>query len=169
VPAAQAIRISSRTTNGRTEMDITAGDTKISIAHSDGKEIVVKVSNSEDPKGKEPAVIEYKAKDVDELKEKHPEAYAHYMRYAPRTRTINIANIAAAARPVAEIPEETRLALEELQKSRSDMSRLYSRFSSLSRQPDLKPDDLQPVIDELKTLSDRIAEIQKKLPKQPKP
>lgn len=171
LPAGQAVRISSRTTNGRTEIEVTTGETKISIAHSSGKDIIVKVQEPAPAPGKEPAVKEYKARDLDELKEKHPEAHAHYEKYAGRVRTINLANIAAAVRPGLpanrgpELPAETRQALADLQAARSEMSRLYSKVSELSRRTDVKQDELKSVLDELKALSDRIAEIQKKLPK----
>lgn len=171
LPAAQATSISSRTMNGRTEITVRTGTTTISIAHESGKDITVKVQEPAPAAGKDPVVKEYKAKDIEELKSKHPEAHAHYEKYANRARTINLANIAGAVRPALpavpapELPPETRQALLDLQRTRTELYQVYSRLGTLTRRNDVKQEELKQITDELKALTDRIAELQKKLPK----
>ncbi|MFQ5733989.1 MAG: hypothetical protein ACE5KM_18785 [Planctomycetaceae bacterium] len=75
------ITISSRTVNGQRQIDIQENGRKISISDNRGKEIVVKITETVNGK---PQTTEHKAKDLVELKKKHPKAAKVYERFAGR-------------------------------------------------------------------------------------
>jgi len=76
--AGQVFRIQTRNINGNKEVEVDDNGKKIRIQESPGKGIQISVTETVDGKEK---VSKYEAKDVDDLKAKHPEGHALYEKY----------------------------------------------------------------------------------------
>ena len=73
-------RVQIRIINGDRTIEVQTGDEKIEIRDKNGKEIELKHTRPVDGKAK---TDEYKAADLDDLKQKHPDAAKLYEKYAP--------------------------------------------------------------------------------------
>lgn len=83
------ITVTSRTVNGKRQIDINENGKKMQIHDTNGKDIVVKIEETVNGQQK---TVEYKAKDFNELKKKHPNAAKVYERYA-KPRINGVGNI----------------------------------------------------------------------------
>lgn len=89
IGGAGGMHITSRSVNGRREMQITEnGGRKITISDRNGKNIAMTVTQTVNGKQK---TTRYAAKDLDELKKKHPEAARIYERYGKRGPRVGVA------------------------------------------------------------------------------
>jgi hypothetical protein len=172
-------RIQTRVVNGNREISVIDGEKRIRITDSQGKDITVKVSEQVDGEEK---TSEYKAKDLDELKEKHPEAAKLYEQYANRAnnplrervrglpprirfgqvlpegdaRPVPGRPAPADARPGANRPQ-IEAAHKRLQRAAEDLRKLAGRG-------DLDADELRRLADELDAAARALQRAQTGLP-----
>jgi hypothetical protein len=178
---ARNVRVSSRNQNGRTEIDITEDDIKVAISHSNGRDIVVKVTDP--PKeGKEQPVKEFAAKDADELKQKHPEAHKYFERYAAGNNAAGVfalgqAQIQLQRNAAPGIParldlaggrtlmntEQLKASLQEIEEARTDLQQLAERLQALAAKDNTDPAALKKLADDIKSANERIKAARLKL------
>lgn len=178
------LSVSSRTVNGHTEMTITEDSTKVAISHTNGREIVVKITDP--PKdGKEQPTKEFTAKDTDELKKKHPEAHKYFERYTgwknlipaeripligPLANQVKDNAIAGVPAPVAASGVRKPLDLEQLQKTlqeiesaQQELQQLSERLQALAANKSTDPDAIKKLAEEIRSASERIKTARLKL------
>jgi hypothetical protein len=79
--AGRVMLVRTTNNNGNITIDAEEDGRKVVITHRDSQNIVVRVTEPPAPGAKEGKTTEYKAKDLDELKTKHPEAHALIEKY----------------------------------------------------------------------------------------
>lgn len=178
---ARNVRVSSRNQNGRTELDITEDDIKVAISHSNGRDIVVKVTDP--PKeGKAQPAKEFAAKDADELKQKHPEAHKYFERYAAGNNPAGVfalgqAQVQLQRNAAPGIParldlaggrtlintEQLKSSLQEIDEARTDVQQLAERLQALAAKDNVDPAALKKLADDIKSANERIKSARLKL------
>ncbi|MBI5759386.1 MAG: hypothetical protein HZA46_12780 [Planctomycetales bacterium] len=180
IAGAQRIQVQIRNQNGRTEINVTENDTKVAITHTNGRDIVVKVT--EPPKdGKEQPAKEFAAKDADELKLKHPEAHKHFEKYAAGNNAAGVAgpgqiqilaqgNIVPGGQPWAMLGPKTiidtdhlKKTLQEIDEARTELQQLAERLHALATKDNADPAVLKKLADDMKAASERIKAARLKL------
>lgn len=79
--AGRVMLVRTTNNNGNITIDAEEDGRKVVITHRDAQNIVVRVTEPPPPGGKEGKTTEYKAKDLEELKTKHPEAHYLFEKY----------------------------------------------------------------------------------------
>ena len=168
-PGNNARRIRVQNNNGNREIDIEEGDRKIKINDGNGQPIKIEVTKKA-ANGKE-STEKYEAKDVDELKKKHPEGYKIYQGWENQGNPlglqvrggINIMQVGPAAAPFQPPPDlQVRTATSVLRSLHRHVDNLIKGDQLQKATPQSKA-DLKQAIDELKkTLADVEKRLQEK-------
>ncbi len=139
VPARGNLAVTVSNVNGNRQINIADGARKIRISDTNGKDIRVEVTEDVDGKTK---TSQYQAKDLDELKKKHPEIAKLYERYAkPGGAVANIQIQAGpAVLPVPLLPFGQAVpaanpgkAIQELQKAQKQLATAVEQLRKLSK------------------------------------
>lgn len=155
------ISISTRTVNGKREMNITENGRKIQIQDENQKNIVIRVTDTVNGKQK---TTEYKAKDLAELKKKHPEAAKLFEKYTKnanfgirfpavrfRGRAGALPNIAPPAIPrnIFGRAQNTKKVKAEIEKANKKLAAAIEKLNKLAASKNAKPEDLKNVAKEI--------------------
>lgn len=185
------VRVSSRTQNGRTEMNITEDDRNLVISHANGKDIEVgieiqKPGDKDRAKPKEWVFQSFKAKDADELKQKHPEAYRFFERYASGK---GVPDLPANAIPlIGPLPNQApgnavpriqpwgmlgpktiidtdhlKKTLQEIEAAQTELQRLSERLQTLVSKDNPDREALKKLAEEIRAANERIKAARLKL------
>jgi hypothetical protein len=175
IAGAQRIQVQVRNQNGRTEINASENDTKVTISHTNGRDIVVKVTEPpKDGKEQPQPAKEFAAKDADELKQKHPEAYKHFEKYTAGNNVAGVAglgqiqilaqgNIVPGGQPWAMLGPKTiidtdhlKKTLQEIDEARTELQQLAERLHALAVKDNLDPAALKKLADDINAASERI-------------
>lgn len=183
VPGGVARQISVQSINGQVRISVLEGNRRIEIRHSNQKDIVVKVSGPGQV-GAEKQISEYKAKDLEELRERHPEAASLFDEYASQDQFQGMGGAffpggfppafpglpeiriqggnrgpAAIRRRLPRNPlPPPDVAVESLEKTRKRLEGLVERLRELSSRPNIGQPDIEKLADELKSIEDEVSE-----------
>lgn len=177
----RGVKIQQTNVNGHRETNVELDGKKIHIADNQGKDITVKVTETVDGKAK---TSEYKAKDLDELKKKHPDAAKLYEQYADgrnnaagifqgriqigggpaQVLPIQIPQIQIGPRRAAN-PDEAgnQAASKQIEEARRQLAKTTQRLKQLAGADEVEPAKLNELINELDAAIQRLDEAKKKL------
>jgi tetratricopeptide (TPR) repeat protein len=164
---AQQIRVQNN--NGRREINVQEGDRKIKINDGNGQPIKIEVTTKTN--GKE-STEKYEAKDVDELKKKHPEAYKIYKAWENQGNVfglqgvggINVVQVIGPAAPFQPPPDvQVRAAIGVLGSLHRHVANLINGDQVKKASPQTRA-DLQQAVDQLKQT---LADVEKRLQEKP--
>jgi hypothetical protein len=162
-PAVRGMRV--QVGNGTRNIQVTEGEKKIEIA-DDGKGANIKIKVTEKVEGKD-KTTEYEAKDVDELKKKHPEGAKLFEKYAKGNAAIQIqaipiqpGQLPARIRPRFAVPvpvpvedESKKKAVEEIELAQKQLEQALEELKKLDPNNE----------DQLKNIQEQIEAATKKL------
>lgn len=183
-PGGMARQVSVQNVNGQVQILVVEPDRRIEIRHNNQRQIVVKISPSNpDAAGKE--ARESKAQDLQELREKHPEAAQLFEEYAAdnampdlggnlfpggfppgfpqlpglRGRRVNprppVQRRLEGGVPRAPLPGES---VESLEKTQRRLHGFVERLRRLSAEESIAPQELRKLADELKAIEEEVQE-----------
>jgi uncharacterized protein YggU (UPF0235/DUF167 family) len=178
---ARNVSVSSRTVNGHTEMTINEDGTKVTISHSNGRDIVVKIT--EPPKdGKVQPTKEFTAKDADDLKRMHPEASRFFERYAAGMKIAAGAGLAPIPIPGPAVPaqrvpqriepdpvppplglDDARNSLQEIDAAQKELQQLSRRLQDLAANGNADADTIKALAEEVRIATERLKAARLKL------
>ena len=170
-----AIRQTNR--NGNRETDVVIDGKKIHITDSRGKNIVVKVQEKVGGKTK---TSEYKAKDLADLKKKHPEAAKLYEQYAIGQNNIGGGlfqgriRINGGAVPVLPLPfraipfpggnpAQRIAAQKQIAVAQERLNQAAKQLKELAANGNTKPDELKTLAKEIESAIQQLQAVQKQL------
>jgi hypothetical protein len=151
--------------NGVKQIEVDDNGTKVKITDDPNKGI--RVETTEKKEGKE-QTKQYSAKNADELKKKHPEAYRLYEKYgkqqAIQFRAIQLQP--GAARPIPILPQRGAAARPALKTGASTMLKSAERLvqssikqlERLKDSPEGNPDDVDKSVQRLKEIAKQLQE-----------
>jgi hypothetical protein len=171
------VSIRQTTRNGNRETDVEIDGKKIRITDSKGQNIVVKVSEKVGGKAKN---SEYKAKDLAELKKKHPEAAKLYEQYATGQNNIGAGifqgriKIIGGAVPVLPLPiraipfpggnpAQRIAAQKQIAVAQQRLNQAATKLKELAAKGNTKPDDLKKLGTEIESAIQQLKAAQKQL------
>jgi hypothetical protein len=158
--------------NGRVEVNVEEDNRKVRITHTNGKEIVVRVTEPPGKGAKGGKTSEYKARDLDELKKKHPEIAPLYEKYSSGGKVdafgqaIVLENfVPQFAVPLppglpfaAGDPARRKAAAAQLQEASSELARLAGKLKELAARPDAAPEELKKLADQIDAAARKITD-----------
>lgn len=134
---ARGTSVNTRTVNGRREIRVDEGDRQMQFTDQDGKEIKVRITETVDGKEK---TTELEAKDLEDLKQKHPEAAKVFDRHAnARNRAAARlgVNVPRAVNPFEQVrgdQERRKAAIKTLEKTQKRLEETTDRLKKLAEQ-----------------------------------
>ena len=180
VPGGIARQVSVQNVNGQVQISVVEPNRRIEIKHNNQRQIVVKIADSNPAApGKENS--EYKAKDLQELRDRHPEAARLFEEYAGDNALPDLGgklfpggfpqlpglkaprgNFRPPVRrrleggiPRPPLPDES---LESLEKTQNRLRGFVERLKQLSTQDNIAPQEIRKLADELKSIEEEVQE-----------
>ena len=165
-------RIRIQNNNGGRQIDVEEGNRKIQINDGGGQPIKIAVT-TKTAKGKD-STEKYEAKDVDELKKKHPEAYKIYADWQNQRNPLGLAvggaiNIRGGVAP-ALLPQQQQAPDQQVRLAASFLRSLHRQVDGLTKgdqvqkaSPQAKT-ELKQAIDQFKQT---LADVEKRLQDKP--
>jgi len=184
VPGGVARQVSVQNVNGKVQISVVEGSRRIQIGHSNNRDIVVKVTEPR-PEGDEKNTREFKAIDLEEMRQKHPEGARLFEEYAgdnqfqglggqlfpggfppgfpglPEIRNQGgnrgqaVQRRKGARNPSLPQPD---LAVESLEKTQKRLGGLVERLRELSARQNIGAQEIEKLAEELKTIEDEVSE-----------
>jgi hypothetical protein len=150
----RAMRVNTRTVNGVKQIDAEENGVKTKIVYDPKNKITVEIT-TKDAKGKE-TTKKYEAKDLDELKKKHPEAHKAYQKYS---KPINVVRLNIAVAPGVNRVRILPIGVhpEDLDKVNKQLEGLIKRLGDASEKG--KFDDVKKITEELKKVREAVKQI----------
>jgi hypothetical protein len=146
VIAGRGMKVSTRTVNGVKHIDAEENGTKYKMVYDPKNKITVEIT-TKDAKGKE-TTKKFQAKNLDELKKKHPEAHKAYERYS---KPLNVARINIAIGPGGVVNRARVLPIgvhpEDLDKVNKQLEGLIKRLGEATAKN--KFEDVKKITEEL--------------------
>jgi hypothetical protein len=170
-------RISVKEVDGVKEIEAVDGDRTVKINEDPGKSLKVKITEKKD--GKEESQ-EYEAKNADELKEKHPEAFKAYEQWGKGGAGLGIADIRieavpgiAPALPIvpgapirvapAAIIRDPKEITDRLDKAQAQLEDSLATLKKLAEKSD-NAEDVRKAIDAIDAAKKALEEVKGKIP-----
>jgi hypothetical protein len=174
---AGAKRVSVKDVDGVKEIEAVEGDRTVKINEDPGKSLKVKITEKKD--GKEESK-EYEAKNADELKEKHPEAFKAYEQWgkggigdirieaipggiggiAPALPIVPGAPIRVAPAAIIRDPKEIT---DRLDKAQTQLEDSIAKLKKIAESSD-NAEDLRKAIDAIDAAKKALEEVKAKIP-----
>ena len=161
-PGINAQRVGIQNNNGGREINIEEGDRKIKI--NDGKGQSIKIEITTKTNGKD-STEKYEAKDVEELKKKHPEAYKFYKGWENQGNPLGFpVGVAINIVQIQQPPDQqVRMAIGILQALQMHVVPLSKGDQVQKASPQART-DLKRAVDQFKQT---LAEVEKRLQEKP--
>jgi len=161
-PGINAQRVGVQHNNGGREINIEEGDRKIKI--NDGKGQPIKIEITTKTNGKD-STEKYEAKDVDELKKKHPETYKFYKGWENQGNPLGFPlGVAINIVQIQQPPDQqVRMAIGILQALHVHVAPLSKGDQVQKASPQART-DLKQAVDQFKQT---LAEVEKRLQEKP--
>jgi hypothetical protein len=161
-PGINAQRVGIQNNNGGREINIEQGDRKIKIR--DGKGQPIKIEITTKTNGKD-STEKYEAKDVDELKKKHPEAYKFYQGWENQGNPLGFpVGVAINIMQIQQPPDQqVRMAIGILQALQVHVAPLSKGDQVQKASPQARV-DLKRAVDQFQQT---LAEVEKRLQEKP--
>ncbi len=184
VPGGMARQVSVQNVNGQVQVSVVEANRRIEIKHNNQRQIVVKITESNPAvPGKEAS--EYKAQDLQELRDRHPEAARLFEEYAADNGLPDLGgdlfpggfprgfpqlpglrgprgNLRPPVRrrldggiPRPPLPDES---VESLEKTQQRLNGFVERLRRLSNQENIAPQEIRKLADELKAIQEEVQE-----------
>jgi hypothetical protein len=164
--------VTSSTVNGKRVMNIVENGQKIQINDEKGTNIIIRVTETVNGKAKS---TEYKAKDVAELKKKHPagaKIYEKYTKVNPlgvpfqagraRNRAARFPAPPVRFRRVGNVANNVK-AKVEIEKANKRLAAAIAKLGQLAAAKNTKPEDLKKVAEEIQMARENLEEASKVL------
>ncbi|MGH7200691.1 MAG: hypothetical protein ACREJB_08815 [Planctomycetaceae bacterium] len=167
--AGRNVRIQTRVVNGDREIDVTENDRTIHITDSGGKNITVTVTETVDGKKKSQ---ESKAKDLDDLKKKHPEAAALYERYGAKNNVFQfqfgginpvLPQNLRPRRPIILHPNQAEDFRKDFDRAQQHLTDALAELQRLSKNKSITPADLQKSLQTIERAQKNLEELRRRL------
>jgi len=166
------VQVQMANQNGRVEVNVEEDDRKIRITHSNGTDIVVRVTEPPAKGAKGGKTSEYKAKDLGELKKKHPEIAPLYEKYSSGGKVEAIGQAIVLDNVIPQFPgafppgfpgapadAARRKALAaQIQTATAELTRLTGKLKDAAARPDAAPEDLRKLAEEIEAAAKKLAE-----------
>jgi len=184
VPGGMARQVSVQNVNGQVQVSVVEPDRRIEIRHNNQRQIVVKITPSNpDAPGK--GASESKAQDLQELRERHPEAAKLFEEYAGDNALPDLGgNLFPGGFPpgfpqlpglrgrraIPRPPVQRRLeggiprpplpgeSVESLEKTQKRLRGFVERLRRLSSEETIAPQEIRKLADELKAIEEEVQE-----------
>jgi len=167
-------RISVTNRNGDRTLSADDESGKTEISRKASGEVAVKLTKTDD-KGK-PQTTTADAKNVEELKKQHPEAFKVYQKYETMLNgnrlnlqvrggamAVGLAGQPIPVRVQVMTEADKDLLKKDLETSLESLRQAAGKLKDLAAKGPVKPEDLQQVIAEIETVNQRLLESRKKL------
>jgi hypothetical protein len=184
VPGGMARQVSVQNVNGQVQVSVVEANRRIEIRHNNQRQIVVRVTEP-NPAAPGKETNEYKAQDLAELRDRHPEAARLFEEYAGDNALPDLGgnlfpggfppgfpqlpglrgprgNMKPPVRrrldgaiPRPPLPDESA---ETLEKTQTRLRGFVERLRQLSTQENIAPQEIRKLADELKAIEDEVQE-----------